>query len=165
MVSKFAEEKVEKMISRYENGVSATQIANDMDLHTTSITRVLNRNGIETGYKRGENHPGWKGGRIEKGDNHIGIHKPDHPRADSQGYVYEHTLVMEQKIGRLPQGKEQVHHINLDKKDNRPENLFLVDDKSQHGKIHKSIENLIPELLERDIVSFDRDKKRYVLNE
>lgn len=165
MTNKFAEDKVDKMISRYQNGESATQIANDMNLYTTSVTRVLNRNGIETGHKKGENHPGWKGGRIEKGDGRVGIHKPNHPRADNQGYVYEHTLVMEDKIGRLPQYEEQVHHINLDKKDNRPENLILVKDRSEHGKIHRSIENLIPELLERGIVTFNKDKKRYVLNE
>ncbi|HEY8741295.1 MAG TPA: HNH endonuclease [Candidatus Dormibacteraeota bacterium] len=51
---------------------------------------------------------------------------PGHPRAPSNGgYVFEHTLVMEEMIGRFLLPDETVHHRNGVKADNRAENLEL----------------------------------------
>ena len=75
-----------------------------------------------------ENHPGWKGGRTIK-SGYVFIKKPEHPFSTSNGYVREHRLVMEKKLGRYPEPFEVVHHINHIKDDNRIENLKL--EKSQ----------------------------------
>jgi hypothetical protein len=53
------------------------------------------------------------------------VRKPDHPRAKTQGYVFEHILVMEEMLGRYLFPDETVHHRNGVKDDNRAENLEL----------------------------------------
>ena len=48
-----------------------------------------------------------------------------HPRAGSNGYVFEHDLVMKELVGRHLVAGETVHHLNGVRDDNRPENLEL----------------------------------------
>lgn len=66
---------------------------------------------------------------------YIKLSKPDHPRADSKGYVHEHVLIAEQAIGRYLNDNEIVHHVNEIKDDNRIENLQIMD-RFQHKSIH-----------------------------
>jgi hypothetical protein len=48
-----------------------------------------------------------------------------HPNARSDGQILEHRLVMSEMLGRPLFPHENVHHMNGDGKDNRPENLEL----------------------------------------
>ena len=66
------------------------------------------------------------------------IYSPYHPNATKKGYVAEHRLVAEKSIGRMLLDSEDVHHINLIKTDNRPENLLVLT-KSEHGKLHATL--------------------------
>lgn len=85
-------------------------------------------------FVKGEKNINWKGGRNYDDKGYIRILSPGHPFAN-YGYVLEHRLVMEKKLGRYLDPKEVVHHINHVRDDNRPENLMLLG-YSEHGKLH-----------------------------
>lgn len=78
----------------------------------------------------------WNGGIAKRGFGYRGIRNPSHHRADHQGYVLEHIMVAEAMIGRKLKPGEVVHHKNSDTLDNRPENLHVFENHSQHMLHH-----------------------------
>ena len=95
-----------------------------------------------TSFKKGKDHPLWKGGKRKKPDRkgfYMQILNPSHPNCDVMGYVSEHRFVMEKHIGRFLFPEEIVHHINGKKNDNRIENLALLATTSAHTKLHAQL--------------------------
>lgn len=74
----------------------------------------------------------------------------------SRKTIWRHIEVMESIIGRTLHEGELIHHIDCNKGNNEPDNLWLCDSISKHGKAHRSIEKLLPELIRNGIVYFDR---------
>ena len=60
---------------------------------------------------------------------------PEHPFADSKGYVMHHRLIVEQSIGRHLTADEVVHHIDEDPSNNAIGNLRLML-KRDHDSLH-----------------------------
>jgi len=150
-----------EMIKRFKNGESASAIAKSMGLYTTSVSRVLKRNGLKMRECKGKNHPCWKGGRgIKSG--YWTVYAPNHPRALNIGRVWEHILVMEKHIGRYIDKSEPIHHINGNRLDNRIENLYLCKDSSEHQNIHAGLDRVLEQLVENSVIKFRNGK--YTLN-
>lgn len=85
--------------------------------------------------RMGDRHPMWNGGRVLE-DGYVLIYRPSHPHANTKGYVREHRLVMEKKIGRFLEPIEVVHHKNENPSDNRIGNLKLYPNNAEHKADH-----------------------------
>jgi len=80
-----------------------------------------------------EKHPQWKGGKtIHQG--YIMVKRPDHPYCRKSGYIMEHRIIMENKIGRYLLKNEKVHHKDENKLNNNPPNLILNSNNISHIK-------------------------------
>jgi len=60
------------------------------------------------------------------------IKKWGHPNCGKQGYVAEHRLIMEEKIGRFLKKEETIHHKDGNKLNNDIENLELCYSRGTH---------------------------------
>jgi hypothetical protein len=131
--------------------VDGTTIPKDKKLCECGCGELIfthNRNGILR-FKKGHNRRGiagprgpdngnWKGGIRKSSHGYIMVLKPGHPKATKEGYVYQHILVLEEKLGRPLLPNEDTHHINGIKTDNSPENLINL----KHGE-HTTLTNTI----------------------
>ena len=112
----------------------------------------------------GEKNPAWKGGRY-KSNGYWVIYKPDHPRVrnnKSTNCIFEHILVAEDILERYLKQTEIVHHIDGDKLNNNPENLIVLENMSEHTKMHKHLEKIALELVKEGTIKFDKEKREYL---
>jgi len=99
-----------------------------------SAERIKKMSIISSG-KFGEKASNWKGGKQISSQGYIILYTPKHPRA-LRKYVPEQILIAEKCLGRFLTPKEVVHHINLNRLDNSPENLFVFECPSAHHRFH-----------------------------
>ena len=90
----------------------------------------------------GQGNPKWRGGRSIDKSGYVYLYTPHHPYANKDGNVFEHRLVMEKILGRFLDPKENPHHINGVKDDNRPENLILMSSQSEPSRLHANIRRI-----------------------
>jgi hypothetical protein len=64
------------------------------------------------------------------------IIKKSHPRANADGAVYVHVIIAEEKLGRYLLPEEVVHHRDLNKLNNNPNNLMIFASNSDHSRFH-----------------------------
>jgi HNH endonuclease len=90
----------------------------------------------------------------------IGRYHPDNTKERS---MYEHTWVMEQYLKRSLNPGESIHHIDGNKSNNDINNLYLCDN-SKHRQAEYSLQRLIPNLLQKGVISFDKEQGIYKEN-
>jgi hypothetical protein len=112
-----------------KDGATVPELAEWFGFDPAGIRRWLALRGIVLPDKF---HPGY----ITTHNGYLMVRAPDHPHADSKGYVRVHRLVMEKKLGRFLTPEEVIHHKNGEKQDNRPANLELVGSRAEHAKHH-----------------------------
>jgi hypothetical protein len=129
-----------KMPEETKAKLRAARLANNpmKGAHHTHEARAKMRAANNPAWRKGEDAVNWKGGRTLDKKGYVLIYMPEHPNAVGK-YVPEHRIVMEKKLGRLLKADEDVHHMNHQKGDNRPENLMLIPH-GEHSTMH-NIEN------------------------
>jgi hypothetical protein len=112
----------------YEANVDENKIAKVMGCNKTTLYRRMRKIGLS---------PSRMPGNYLSQNGYLMVLIPNHPFANSRGYVRQHRVVMEHSIGRFLNLDEVVHHINAIKTDNRIENLRLMS-KSEHRKLEST---------------------------
>jgi len=125
----------------------------DLKLRTQKEARALVD--VKTIVGKGKDHSSWKGGKTINPAGYI-FQKVDayHPRKNDKGYVFEHILVMEKYLGRYLILKEEIHHLDFVRTNNKIENLYLFKNRSKHQKYHWFLRKLVLTLIKRRYTFF-----------
>src|SRR3990167_6101212 len=75
-------------------------------------------------------------------EEHRYLYLPNHPKSKPNGYYAEHRYLFEQRLGRILNTNEIIHHINGGGLDNRLENLEILTC-AEHAKKHYSSKRMI----------------------
>lgn len=138
----------------HKRGLRCYEIAEAYDCHASAVKRLARKWGLAKGRGASKRQPSgpanhlWKGGRRKDDQGYVMLRRPHHPMAQSNGYVYEHRLVMSEHLGRTLEKDEQVHHINGLRDDNRPENLVVIKG-GKHQQLHADHRREVWELRKR----------------
>jgi hypothetical protein len=82
----------------------------------------------------GERNTHWKGGVATDGAGHVMVRNPD---MSGKKYVLRSHLVAQAMVGRQVRLGENVHHLNGDKTDDRPDNLVVLTT-AEHLAAHRA---------------------------
>lgn len=82
----------------------------------------------------GSKNANWHGGRHKSSKGYVLVYTPSHPNAQAEGYVFEHRLVMEARLGRYLRSDEHIHHINGNRSDNQIKNLEVLNKDVHHAR-------------------------------
>lgn len=138
-----------RVVSQYERklmiellavGWSAREVARLLNISRGAVLQRMKYWRVQAhlpeGGQKGKRNGRWKGGREVKDNGYIKVCCPNHPYKGARGYVFEHRLVMEKKLGRYLTEKEVVHHKDYDRKNNTADNLVLFPNQKAHVAWH-----------------------------
>ena len=100
--------------------------------------------------RKGKDSPLWRGGKYDYKTNPDGY--KEYKVRRGKMLIWEHRKVMEQFLGRRLTKIERFHHINLDRTDNRIENLYLFPNQNKHQKYHHLYRKRLTGLLNSNLI-------------
>ena len=130
--------------------------SNYLNLSDEKMSKILNISASSICRKRIE-----LGLRIHHGNEYIQAGYAMQYINGKKVWVHKHNA--EIKYGRKILKSEKVHHINGDKLDNRPENLYVCEDRSFHDKVHWSLRKIAFELVKQGVIKFNENTGEYYL--
>ena len=105
-------------------------------------TRIAPANNTARQWVKGAPVPFVRGHRISpkrtvdrKG--YVWLYRPEHPHANTSGYVQEHRLVAEAALGRALARRHPVHHVDRNPSSNASSNLVVCEDQAYHMLLHQ----------------------------
>ena len=151
----------------YNSGLSIRNVAKHFGISNNEMTYLFRkydiprRPPIKDRNNELDNNPNWKGGVTTRRGWKL-IRDFKHPNSQKSGYVAEHTVVACEKYGveRVNDG-DCVHHIDLNKENNSPENLSILTN-SEHKTAHEQLGRLAIEMLHSSgVIVWDDETKQY----
>lgn len=131
-------------ITRYQDGESIGDIAPSLGISRQSLWDRFRRAGVQLRPQKRtgqDNHFFRGGGRKLTERGYVRIYV-------NGRWSYEHRVVMERVLGRRLTPQEDIHHRNMIRHDNRPENLEIKT-KFQHLSDHKTGRIVPPNVIEK----------------
>ena len=150
----------DELFDCYENkAMSQVEIAKRFKTSQHVVWRAMKKMGLTARVAKKRNQKGnrnssWRGGRVLMGLSKVTrfsdrgywyIHQPNHPNATKNGYVAEHIAVASKTLGRPLKKGECVHHLDMNKHNNAPDNL-VVCTRKEHREFHLQLELIAVEL-------------------
>jgi len=80
------------------------------------------------------------------------------------GYYLEHRLIAELMLQRSLLASERVHHIDSNKINNVPKNLYICKDDKHHQNVHSQLERVSMWLVQQKAIKFDHESGEYYLD-
>lgn len=126
-----------KILEYSKQGIfSSAQIAEQLNCSAKHVQNVLKINNVDRlgrGAQTGELNHFYIDGRSVDNDGYVSVRAPaGHPHARKDGHMFEHRLVMENKLGRYLAPEEVVDHIDGLHLHNDPSNLRVFESNSHH---------------------------------
>lgn len=127
----------------HSQDMTAEEIGERFGCGASTVRRRARELGIAKGSgkskaTKGESHWSWRGGRVIDRNGYVRVRCPQHPNANSNGYVLEHRKVVADLLGRPLLSTEEVHHIDGNKQNNDPDNLMVVT-RGEHQRMHANV--------------------------
>lgn len=136
---------------RLNDGETLRSIAASIGISHQALSERRRRWGCRRLRKKPTYRPRRSDGTFIDRWGYVQVKTSDKPGA--MAYTSQHVMVAQAALGRPLLEGEVVHHVDGNKQNNQPDNLFVCS-RSDHRKLHRSLESMAMELVRCGAVVF-----------